>query len=46
MRLHHAQPEFAHLKPKALETGELAANSVIVEVALNDAPQPFPDFQN
>jgi hypothetical protein len=39
------QPAFAHFTPKALETGEVSGNGMIVEVALYHAPQPFPDFR-
>jgi len=41
----HPQPAFANLEPKTPETGEIAGYSVIVEVALNYTPQPFPDFR-
>ena len=39
------QPAFAHFTSKALETGEVSGNGMIVEVALYHAPQPFPDFR-
>jgi len=41
----YSQPAFAHLQPKALEMGEIPGDSMVVEVALNDAPQPLPDFR-
>jgi len=41
----HPQPAFANLKPKTPETGEIAGDGVIVEVALNHTPQPLPDFR-
>jgi hypothetical protein len=31
--LYHSEPAFAHLKPKALETGEVSRNGMLVEVA-------------
>ena len=39
------QPTFAYLHPKTPKTGEIAGYGMIVEVALNHAPQPFPDFR-
>ncbi len=39
-----SQPALAYLEPKAPETGEIAGNRMIVEVALYHAPQPSPDF--
>jgi hypothetical protein len=39
------QPAFAYLETKTPEAGEVAGYSVIVEVALDHAPQPFPDFR-
>ena len=41
----HPQPAFANFEPKTPETGEIAGYGVIVEVALNHTPQPFPDFR-
>jgi hypothetical protein len=41
----HSQPAFAHLDPKAPETGEITGYRVIVEVTLNHAPEPFPDLR-
>jgi len=41
----HSQPAFANLEPKTPEAGEIAGYGVIVEVALNHTPQPFPDFR-
>ena len=38
------QPAFADFKPKARETGKVSRDCMIVEVALNYAPQPLPDF--
>jgi len=38
----HPQPAFANFKAKTPETGDIAGNRMIVEVALYDAPQPFP----
>ena len=43
--LYHSQPTFAHLKSKALETGEISRNGMEVEVASNHALQPLPDFR-
>jgi hypothetical protein len=43
--LQYPQPAFAHFTPKALETGEVSGNGMLVEVALYHAPQPFPDFR-
>ena len=43
--LQYPQPAFAHFTPKALETGEVSGNGMIVGVALYHAPQPFPDFR-
>jgi hypothetical protein len=40
----HTQPALAYLVPKTPETGEIAGYCMIVEVALNHAPQPFPDL--
>ena len=37
----HPQPTFPHLKPKTPQTDDIAGNCVIVEVALNHAPQPI-----
>ena len=42
--MQHPQPTFAHLKPKTPETDDIARHCVIVEVALNHAPQPLPDL--
>ena len=41
----HPQPELAHLETKIAKTGYVAGNSMIVEVALYHAPQPFPNFR-
>jgi hypothetical protein len=41
----HAQPALMYLDPKAPEAGEIPGYSMIVEVALYHAPQPFPDFR-
>ena len=41
----HPPPAFAYFEPKALETDEIARNGMIVEVALNNTPQPLPDFR-
>src|SRR5487761_150912 len=41
----NAQPALAHLEPKGPETGGVSRDGMIVEVALNHAPQPFPDFR-
>jgi hypothetical protein len=35
------QPTFTHLKLKTPQTDDIAGNCVIVEVALNHAPQPL-----
>jgi len=40
--MEHTQPTFAHLKPKTPQTDDIAGNCMIVEVALNHAPQPLP----
>ena len=39
----NAQPAVTDLFPKAPETGDVPGYSMIVVVALNHAPQPFPD---
>ncbi len=39
-----AQPAFAHLEPKAQKTGEIPGRRMVVEIALDHALQPFPDF--
>jgi hypothetical protein len=41
----HVQPAFAYLEPKTPKTSEIAGYSVIVEVTLHHALQPFPDFR-
>src|ERR1700730_9539400 len=41
----HPPPELAHLETKIAKTGYVAGNSMIVEVALYHAPQPFPHFR-
>jgi len=43
--LQHPQPAFAYFTPKALDTGEVSGNGMIVEVALYRAPQPFSDVR-
>ena len=43
--LEYSQPAFAHFTSKALEASGVARNSVIVEVALYNPPQPFPDVR-
>ena len=40
----YSPPELAHLTSKAVETDQVAGNRIVVEVASNDASQPFPDF--
>jgi len=39
------QPALARLKPKAPKTGDIPGHRMVVEVALNHALQPFPDFR-
>ena len=39
-----AVPAPDHLGPKAVQTIHIAGDRMIVEVALYDRPQPFPDF--
>src|ERR1700757_4843187 len=41
----YMQPAFAYLETKTPEAGEIAGYRVIVEVALDHAPQPFPAFR-
>jgi len=41
--LQNPQPAFAHFTPKALETGEVSGNGMIVEVALHHASQVLHD---
>ena len=38
------QPTLAHLLPKAVKTGEIPGDSVVVEVALQHAAPPPPKF--
>ena len=38
------KPTLAHLLPKTVKTGEIPGYCVVVEVALQHAPQPPPKF--
>jgi hypothetical protein len=40
-----ARPALAHLKPEAPEAGDIPGHCMVVEVALDHALQPLPDFR-